>query len=178
MLLAVLVLLAASSVFAQSRFVPADTAMAPALRSGVSYPVAHRDSLRKDCIVVFTRNGTSVARSVVGVPGSRRLTQDTNFALRKNSNWKFVSIAEGKVVYLSKNTPLNQSSPPVHLSDLSSYTKVLSVSLDSYNRAEVLPAGKFFVLADKASAEDSAEWGTISWADITGVILPSNEEDY
>ncbi|MDE2706317.1 MAG: hypothetical protein OXI35_14705, partial [Gemmatimonadota bacterium] len=84
----------------------------------------------------------------------------------------------GKGVYLSKNTPLNQSSPPVHLSDLSSYTKVLSVSLDSYNRAEVLPAGKFFVLADKASAEDSAEWGTISWADITGVILPSNEEDY
>ena len=175
-MLLVALLLFAAPVFAQGSFVPSDASMDPALNSGTSYSVAHRDSLRKGCIVVFTRNGSSVARRVVGLPGDKLLSQDSDFSLRRNSSWAFFSLYENKVVYISHTTPMNMKSPPVYLSDLAPYTKVLEISHNDHVAASSIPDSSYFVASDNSSFDDSSQWGTVHLKDITGVILPSEEE--
>ncbi|MDE2706320.1 MAG: hypothetical protein OXI35_14720 [Gemmatimonadota bacterium] len=187
MRIAFVALLAASTVLAQpSSFRAPDKAMAPALTAGSSYTLAPVDSLRKGRIAVFVRNGRQTARRIVGLFDDRRISQDRDFTKRALSSWQFVSIDENRIVWLSNDTPMNTANPPSTLADLSVYTKILQMPLDTYERQPELGFGKFFVHADTRKAlvneanvtfEDSREWDVINLSDIVGVILPGDEED-
>ncbi|MYC72290.1 MAG: hypothetical protein F4X17_16425 [Gemmatimonadetes bacterium] len=185
--IAFVMLLIASASFAQSpSFRAPDKAMEPALVSGSSYALSSADSLRRGRIAVFVRNGQRVARRIAGVPNDRQMTQDREFTKRALSSWQFISIDDNKIVFLSQDTPMSRSNPPMTLADLSSYTSVMQAALDTYESQPILGHGKYYVHADTRSTlvdgtavtfEDSREWGTIDWANIVGVILPADEEE-
>ena len=164
--------------FAQDTFTPTDMDMEPALEMGTSYAVTTKDSLTKGRIIVFTHGETTIARRVAGVPDERILAIDPRFAIRKDAGWFLKTFEEGKIVFISRDTPVDKENVPFTLAELSPYTKILTVDLDMYESAPSIPHGKFYVRADRAGASDSSEseLGLIPWANIIGVIMPSEEE--
>ena len=182
-----MVLLLVSAAWAQETFTAPDGSMAPILSSSTVYFAVDpfRDTYLRNHIVVFTQDSTTVARKIVGIPGDKELTEDSDFALRGQSTWRGDFYVGKAVCWLTGELP---STPPTRTSHLNSDNVLLDVSFAVYDAASALGDSTYYVHAltrpdisegatrTLAQGADSREWGTVHARDFLYVI-PEDQLD-
>lgn len=174
-----LFMLLAAAAWAETYTTP-DASMEPALQSGAGYSLVAVASPEFGQIVVFERQGQQIARRIVGQPHDKRLPQDADFALRAQTQWRFISTERGDNAkcWLS-GTKLG----PIGVkANLPTSQVLLDIPYSDYIVAPALGDSLYFVhalnrptIADgaertAAQGADSREWGPMHARDFVGVI--------
>ena len=171
-----------SDAYAQQNFVAPDESMTPVLSRSETYEVdAATPALPPRAIAVFSQDGISTARQVVGMPYSKVLSQDPYFVMRASSEWSFHSGLESVVCFMRGEHP---TTTPVYYRDLVSSDILLQVPLASYEAAPALGDSLYYVHAlnrpvlpsfqtsprSLAQGADSREFGLVHARDVIGII--------
>ena len=127
--------------------------------------------------VSLTRDGETVERKIVGIPGDKLLMQDADFALRSRATWR-ADFYTGKqaVCWLNGDPP---TIPPTSVTDLTPADILLDIPLSDYRAAPALGDSLYFLHADPRTKlvdgvqliqEDSREWGPVHAREFVRIV--------